>query len=366
MRTPYDEKELIPCGEYFNIPGKNPSPEPLKRYSSPVTPRENFLMALNGEEPYWLPNYFDIETLMPACYPDAVARGFVMGGEAPEYMDDNKKGGKDAFGVEWQYVPIAGGSMEKPGQPLLEDLNDWKEFVKLPDVESWDWKGSIEKNAEIIKKKDHLREMWIFTGFFERIISFMEFENAAVAMIDEDQEDALHELLDACVEVYKKIAKHYKEDFDCDVLYVHDDWGSQKAPFFSNEACMEKIVPHIRELSDYCHSIGMKYEMHSCGCTQSMTDCYLAAGIDMWGPQQQNDVDYIIEKMQGKVIIGVWGESDSADSDEIAYEKGTKLADKYMKDYPNHPVYYCDLFDIHPKYREATYVESRKIAGGQK
>ena len=74
----------------------------------------------------------------------------------------------------------------------------------------------------------------------------------------------------------------------------------------------------------------------------------------------------IIEKMQGKVIIGVWGESDSADSDEVAYEKGTKLADKYMKDYPKHPVYYCDLFDIHPKYREATYVESRKIAGGQK
>ena len=127
----FDKKELTQKGQYFKIPG----PGFLPRYQTPISPRENFITALNGGKPHWLPDYYDITTLCPACYPDASARGFVMGAEGPDYMEDSRKGGLDAFGVDWEYIPVAGGSMVRPGKPFLEDISEWREKVKLPDVE---------------------------------------------------------------------------------------------------------------------------------------------------------------------------------------------------------------------------------------
>jgi hypothetical protein len=36
------------------------------------------------------------------------------------------------FGIEWEYIPAAGGSMVRPGKPFLEDANEWKEKVVGP------------------------------------------------------------------------------------------------------------------------------------------------------------------------------------------------------------------------------------------
>lgn len=358
MSRIYREQELTEIGQYFKIPG----PGFLPKYQTPVSPRENFLMALEHQKPYWLPDYYDTVTLCPACYPDAIARGFVMGAEGAEYMADENKGGRDAFGIEWEYVPVANGSMVRPGNPLLNDMTEWKEKVTLPDVDSWEWEKSRKANEEFLAKDDHVRVMWIFTGFFERLISLLEFEDAAIALIDEEQKEAVHEFFDACCTCYEKIARHYKEDFGCDILYVHDDWGSQRAPFFSVDTCMEMLVPYVKRLVDYTHSLGMKYQMHSCGKNETLMPCYLAAGVDIWEPQAQNDVDLIIQEAKGKIMIGLWGNTPDAD-DETAYAAGAALAEKYSPEITKHPVYHCDLFDIHEKYREGMYVTSRKILG---
>lgn len=358
MNSKYCEKELQPVGTYPKIPG----PGLLPKYQVPISPRDNFLLALNHERPCWMPDYYDIFTLCPACYPDNIARGFVSGAEGLDYMADEKKGGLDAFGVEWEYVPVAGGSMVRPGHPMLEDMNDWKQVVKLPDVDSWDWGGSKKRNEQMLKDNDGIVVMWIFTGFFERLISLMEFENAAVALIDEEQQDAIHEFFDACVQIYKKIARHFREDFGCDILYVHDDWGSQRAPFFSVNTCREMLVPHVKELVDYAHSLGMRYEVHSCGKNEALVPCYLETGADIWAPQQQNDMDQIIREVDGRMMIGLWGNAAEAD-DETAYQAGRAFAEKYCQDIEKHPVYHCDLFNIHEKYREGMYVTSRQILG---
>lgn len=352
----FDKKELTQKGQYFKIPG----PGFLPRYHTPISPRENFITALNGGKPHWLPDYYDITTLCPACYPDASARGFVMGAEGTDYMEDSRKGGLDAFGVDWEYIPVAGGSMVRPGKPFLEDISEWREKVKLPDVDAWDWEGSRSANAELLETDDHVRVMWIFTGFFERLISLLEFENAAVALIDEEQKEEVHGFLDACCGVYEKIARHYKEDFGCDILYVHDDWGSQRAPFFSPDTCMEMLVPHVKRLVDYAHSLGMRYEFHSCGKNEALVPCYLATGADIWAPQEQNDVSRILEEVKGEMMIGLWGNDPDAD-DGTAYREGSEFGRRYSQDYRNRPVYHCDLFNINEKWREGMYVSSREI-----
>lgn len=356
-KIPFDEKELEKTGEYFKIPG----PGTLPKYHFPISPRENFLAAVQDRDPLWLPNYYDTVTLCPACYPDAVARGFVVGPESPDYLDDAKKGGKDSFDISWVYIPLVGGSMVRPGNALMDDMNAWREKVKMPDVEAWNWLGSSARFKDYLATEDAVRYMWIFTGFFERLISLMDFENAALAMIDEDQRDAVHAFFEECCGVYEKIIRHYKDDFGCDVIFFHDDWGSQRAPFFSADTCMTMIVPYLKRIVDFIHSLGMLIEMHSCGKNEALTPCYLAAGVDIWSPQEQNDIDKIINEVHGKIVIGVWGNAKAEASDEEKYQAGKALAEKYCREYRAHPVYHCELFSLDEKFKESLYIESRRI-----
>jgi hypothetical protein len=354
---PFNERELVKQGEYFKIPG----PGALPKYSFPITPRENYLAAVRDKAPLWIPDYYDQVTLCPACYPDSIARGFVMGPESANYTEDSKKGGKDSFGIDWVYIPAAGGSMVKPGNPLLTDINEWQEKAHMPEVESWDWAGSKAKFKEYLKTEDAVKIMWIFTGLFERLISLMDFENASIALIDEDQEDALCDFLGACCDAYERIIKHYKDDFGCDVIYFHDDWGSQRAPLFSANACMSHIVPHLKRLVDYTHSLGMLFEMHSCGMNDMLTSCYLEAGVDLWAPQEQNDHEKILELVKGRIVIGLWDNAPSDVSEEEKYKIGRAFAKKYAPNYSQRPVYTCNLWNVEEKFKEGVYVESRKI-----
>ena len=106
------------------------------------------------------------------------------------------------FGVPWVYVPVVGGSLEDPNVPhLMEDANDWEKVIKFPDIDSWDWEGSRRENKEYLNTG-----MWnmfyLMNGaWFERLISFMGFENACMALIDEEQEDAVKALFTKTTEL---------------------------------------------------------------------------------------------------------------------------------------------------------------------
>ena len=50
------------------------------------------------------------------------------------------------------------------------------------------------------------------------------------------------------------------------------------------------IAPYIKKLVDHCHARGVIFELHSCGCTESMIDLISSIGIDMWRPQPMNDI----------------------------------------------------------------------------
>ena len=73
--------------------------------------------------------------------------------------------------------------MVKPGNPLLEDVNDWKEKIVMPDIDSWDWAGSAAQNKEYLSNGNN-NLFWLLNGcWFERLISFMDFEEAAAFWI---------------------------------------------------------------------------------------------------------------------------------------------------------------------------------------
>ena len=319
---PFDEKEL----EVIETVKRGP--RTVRRYDRPISSRENMLRAYREKDPCWMPSPMDGISIDPRCIPDNIARGMVTGAEA--FDRATEAGGLDMYGVQWEYDMAAGGSMVVHGTEMLEDVNDWKDVITLPDVDSWDWAGSAEANRELLNSGEWIQTTLYNGAWFERLISFMGFEGAAVALIDEDQEDALQELFTATSDVICKVIDKIAEYFPqvC-CIRVHDDWGGQIQPFFSKATAMDVIVPHMKRVTDHIHSKGMIADLHSCGHNESRVECYIAAGWDSWSPQPMNDMGKLFDEYGDRLIFGI-RLSDVPEDDEAAVRMADELADRFV------------------------------------
>ena len=353
-RIPFDPAETENAEEIPGFLGMM-----AKRFKTPITPKENYRMVYERKVPLWLPIQGDSLMLTPRVDPDNVARCFCF--EANPLKPEEMIGGPDKFGIEWVYVPMVNGSMVKPGNPTLEDVNDWKTVIKFPDIETWDWEGSKAANADHVSTNRFISAT-ILTGFFERLISFMDFDNAALALIDEDQQDAIHELFDALADLYIKMIDKFIYCYGIDQLSFHDDWGSQRAPFFSLATVREMIVPYVKKVVDYCHSRGVFFDMHSCGKNELLVPAYIEAGCDSWSGQAMNDKAMLYEKYGDKIILGIESDLNYTPGDTLpegaADAAAKRFVSKYCANYANKPIL-ASSFGVPPEYVEALYRESR-------
>ena len=72
------------------------------------------------------------------------------GGEPKRHPE----GFEDMFGITWKDIELVGGAMVEPGEPLLEDMNEWEEKIVWPDVDSWDWEGQRKISEELVKNEE--------------------------------------------------------------------------------------------------------------------------------------------------------------------------------------------------------------------
>jgi len=295
---PFDESEMT----VSPMPRKCRLLPDVGRFSYPVPPRGALAGAATGEAVWQIT---DIETLhfAPRCVPDNPAKGGVFDAEA--FDPETDSGGKDMFGIEWVYVPVAGGSIVKPGDPLLGDANEWRERLSWPDPDAWGWEESARINNAAYLDTDSFVKVWIYTGFFERLVSFMDFMGASIALADDGQRRAVAELMDALADLYIGIVDRFIESYsNIDGFYVHDDWGSNQNAFFSPSAAAELFVPAMRRLNDHIHSRGKVSELHSCGNSMVQIENHIAAGWDMWSPQAVNDTRALYREHGDRIIIG--------------------------------------------------------------
>lgn len=98
----FDEKELR-VTEYVEVRGGS-----VPVFNTPITPRENSILAHAHKQPCWMLTDMESRMFCPSIIPDHRARGYVT--EA-EKLSEEEFGGPDMFGVEWRYVPVAGGGL---------------------------------------------------------------------------------------------------------------------------------------------------------------------------------------------------------------------------------------------------------------
>ncbi len=351
-KIPFSEEELKVVRE---IPGFYPGMPSTPVYDFPTVPKEAYLGLIN-KKPIWQVTSIESTAFCPSIFPDNVARAFMI--EANPLPRD-QYGGKDMFGIEWQYVETAQGSMVKPGSPFLNDANEWEEKLVWPDIDSWDWEGSAKANNTFLNNGTAIVP-WIMNGYYERLISFMDFDGAVMALIDEDQKDAVKALFEKLTDLYIRIVDKFIDHFNVDGFTVHDDWGSQRAPFFSPDTAMEMIVPAMRQLTDHIHERGRIADLHSCGHLEIQAPSIIEAGWDSWDPQVMNDTHMLYEKYGDRIVIGVIPDTYPYDaSEEQQRAEAAGFVDRFCNpDKPAHFSHY-GMGALTQAYREELYRLSR-------
>lgn len=253
-----------------------------------ISSAENLRRLLRGEAPAYMADRSAVKFFLPSLIEDNVARGMVI--EAAPF-DLSKAGGKDMFGVDWVFDPACGGSMEV-GEPPVEDLSRWEDFITFPDLDSYDWEGCAEANRDYLTH-DGLTCVWVFTGLFERLISFVGMEDALVALIDEDEQEHVHRLFDRLCVFYAELFARFKRHFNCELIFFHDDWGTQNAPFFSLDTVREMLAPYLKRIVRSAHELGCWVEFHSCGKNEMLVPAMIEAGVDLWDGQELNDFELL-------------------------------------------------------------------------
>ena len=339
---PFDEKELEVtgthrCGGAVMLKGLGMDASDIEPiYNRPITSRENIQRMMESRNHAWIPHtgmvYCDVNNFRPRIIPDNVATHLVFDAEDEiEYETDTMRGW---FGLDWVYVPVAGGATVKPGKPFIEDMNDWQEKIVWPDLDALDWEAMGKANAGYLDTPQ-FNQLGILDGFWERLISLMDVSGAAMALIDEDQQDAVHAFFDKYADFLIDYIRHVKAVCPIDGVLIHDDWGTQNGPFFSLNTAMEMFVPYLKRVVDYIHSEGMYYEQHSCGNCTKLVPAYVAAGVDWWAPQAINDLDAVLDVAEGSRLHIAMPDACPPDADEAT---AVALARQWFEKYGHRQV----------------------------
>ena len=220
-----------------------------------MTERENFLRTLNFDNPEWMPHgMYSMEMIMP--------NNVLL--ERPNITEGR---GLDGFGVCWHLIndpenPVVNGFSYVPGMELLDDITQWREKVKLPDTSKFDWSLADQAAAQLDRENKVSLLFWE-SGPFERIVSFMGFEEALIAMMTEPE--AFHELMDYLTDYKISLLPKIKEHYNPDMICILEDVAHHRAPFMSNDTYREMIFPHEKRLADAIRAQGIMYVYHSCG-----------------------------------------------------------------------------------------------------
>lgn len=259
-----------------------------------MTERENYLKVLNGEQPDWVPNYWDAcEWLIPPI--------------TALHMATEEK--IDCLGVHW--IIDDAGPMADTSYYVMDDISDWRTYVHLPDIDAFDWEKSAEEEAA---KHDPNKAIAVMPGlgggcFFIPLMNMMGFENGLCAMYEDP--DEVKALFDHFLDWYKKLLEKCITYYHPDVIIMGDDICSANGPFISMDTFNELIRPYFKECIALVKSHGIKFEMHMCGKGEHFIEEYLSLGMDIWQPAQPlNDLAGLKRKYGNRLIFnGTWHSS---------------------------------------------------------
>ena len=248
-----------------------------------MTRKENLLRAIRRDNPQWVPNGMENTVVLE-----------------PPIIERPYRAGHDPFGVHWSYEEKAeGGTFPTHGSEIITDLTRWRERLKIPNVDDYDWGPIVEKSKQY-DPSQYLLMGFVHMGLFERSYLLMGMENALISYMTEPE--LMSDLLNALADYKISIIDRFRDLVPLEMIWLGDDWGTQTNLFLPPDVWREIVAHPTRRIYDAIHARGMIINQHSCGKIESVFGDMVEMGADMWNPCQPcNDLAELKRKYGDRV-----------------------------------------------------------------
>ena len=212
--------------------------------------------------------------------------------------------GYDVFGVHWTAATPA--AHYTPGQDAIyDDIEDWREQVKFPHVDRFDWDAFAAK-AQRADRENKITTVVSIVGPFERVSCLSSFEDCLVNSMEDPE--AFGELVGAIADYKIEIVKRAYDAARPEVFMFHDDWGTSVSTFFAPDVWRELFKPMYKDYIDIAHAHGKKAFMHSDGYILDIYPDLIELGLDAINSQLFCMGVENLAPFKGKITF--WGEMD--------------------------------------------------------
>ena len=268
-----------------------------------LTPRENLL-----------------ETLKPDGKPEYLSNAYTMfktiaGDPCNKYIRGNRVRGTDSYDPWGTFIHF--GADEPAAVPIvteqnqvIQDLECWEDFLKVPDLEahaSTGWEDVIAQNQAVDHEK-YFSMSVVPTGIFEQLHMLMTFENTLMGFLEEPE--AMKALINRICDYKMTYLRLIVENLHPDAVLSHDDWGANNSMFFSRQVWKEFFAEPYKRMYTYLHDNGILVLHHADSFMEPIAGDLKEIGIDVWqGVLPTNDICKMGAELNG--TLGMMGGVDS-------------------------------------------------------
>lgn len=271
-----------------------------------LTAKQNLLETIRGGTPDRYVKQFEfVEVIMECPLPPLP----VMPGTAE---------GKDGWGITWNWSHDQPGAMplHGPGLTVLTDINNWREQVHPPEVDLPDemWAPAVTHTASV-NREEQFVSPFFWGGLFEMCHHLMGVEAALTAFYEAPER--MHELIAFLTDHELRMADQIIDHLHPDLLFHHDDWGSQNSTLLSPELFRTFFVEPYKKIYSYWKKRGVELVVHhSDSYGETLVPDMVDMGIDIWqGVMSTNNTPELIRKFGSKITF--MGEIDSGPVDTV-------------------------------------------------
>ncbi len=239
-----------------------------------ITEKECSMLAFQHKDTPWVPSP---SVGWNICIPSAVKEGAQGYGYTTDW-----------FGVRYLYREDQPGPMPDEEHIFIKDIEQWKDIVKMPDIDAVDWEECVARDTAMWDRENNMTNVMMINGCFESLHMFCGFEGALCNIMTDEElcSDFMSWIADYKVALIERIAKYYKPD----MITFHDDYATGSNLFMPIDKWRRIVRPHLKRCVDAVKGLGMIYQHHSCGMIRDLIPELLDIGIEALNPMQaQND-----------------------------------------------------------------------------
>ena len=279
-----------------------------------LTPRQNFLETIRGGSPERFVNQYEYMTML---FDPIIMHcsNMVMPGQTL----------KNDWGVTITFEPGTPGPfpLNSPELNVIKDISTWRDDLKAPDPWSYpeeEW-AMLQKMAQMWNPEETFGAAFVFPGIFETMHHLMGMEETLVALLEEP--DECRELIELLADWEIECAKAKIEHLHPDMLFHHDDFGSQQNSFFPADLFEELFVPAYKRVYGFWRDNGVEVIVHhSDSYAANLVPGMIEMGADVWqGACTTNDIPGLLEKYGPQLSIHSGMDSGKFDEPNWSEEK---------------------------------------------